>query len=154
MLSQERCAFRQSSVSFLIHLTGQDGVKADPEITSPIHDMHGNTLVSGLSRFLCMSPQITELTQPLRELLSVCQMHEPSIGVRNRSKYFGCVTDSFLQPTTSLAPRPCPAVLQRRKAGWGLVERLANYSSAVYDFHESIVRCILFWVKSNALPER
>ena len=39
-----------------------------------------------------VSPQITELTHPLREWLSN--------GVRNRSKYFGCVTDSFLQPTT------------------------------------------------------
>lgn len=38
-LNQEKCAFKQSSVKFLGHLFGQDGVKADPEKTSAIRDM-------------------------------------------------------------------------------------------------------------------
>ena len=38
-LNREKCAFRQSSVKFLGHLIGQDGVRADPEKTSAIRDM-------------------------------------------------------------------------------------------------------------------
>ena len=76
-LNREKCAFRQSAVKFLGHLIGQDGVRADPEKTSAIRDMETPQSVSDLRRFLGMvnqlgkfSPQISELTQPLRELLS------------------------------------------------------------------------------------
>ena len=72
-----KCAFRQSSVKFLGHLIGQDGVRADPEKTSAICDMATPQSVSDLRRFLGMvnqlgkfSPRVSELTQPLRELLS------------------------------------------------------------------------------------
>ena len=71
-LNREKCAFRQSSVKFLGHLIGQDGVRADPEKTSAIRDMETPQSVSDLRRFLGMvnqlgkfSQRISELTQPL-----------------------------------------------------------------------------------------
>ena len=57
---------------------GKDGVRADPEKTKAISEMAIPQSVSDLRRFLGMvnqlgkfSPQISELTKPLRELLSV-----------------------------------------------------------------------------------
>ena len=57
-LNREKCAFRQSSVKFLGHLIGQDGVRADPEKTSTIRDMETPQSVSDLRRFLGMVNQL------------------------------------------------------------------------------------------------
>ena len=64
-------------MKFLGYLIGPDGVRADPEKTSAVRDVETPQSISDLRRFLGMvnqlgkfSPRISELTQPLRELLS------------------------------------------------------------------------------------
>ena len=103
-LNREKCAFRQSSVKFLGHLIGQDGVRADPEKTSAIRDMETPQSVSDLRRFLGMvnqlgkfSPQISELTQPLRELLSTKRAW---LWGPEQEQAFGRVKEELLKPTT------------------------------------------------------
>ena len=103
-LNREKCAFRQSSVKFLGHLIGQDGVRADPGKTSAIRDMETPQSVSDLMRFLGMvnqlrkfSPQISELSQPLRELLSTKRAR---LWSPEQEQAFGRVKEELLKPTT------------------------------------------------------
>ncbi len=76
-LNGVKCVFRKSSMKFLGQLISKDGVRADPEKTSAVRNMEVPHSVSDLRRFLGMvnqlgkfSPRISELTQPMRELLS------------------------------------------------------------------------------------
>ena len=109
-LNREKCAFRQSSVKFLGHLIGQDGVRADPEKTSAIRDMETPQSVSDLRRFLAMvnqlgkfSPRISELTQPLRELLSTKRAW---LWGPEQEQAFDHVKEELLQPTTLVLYNP------------------------------------------------
>ena len=109
-LNRETCAFRQSSVKFLGHLIGQDGVRADPEKTSAIRDMETPQSVSDLRRFLGMvnqlgkfSPQISELTQPLRKLLSTKRAW--LLGPE-QEQAFGRVKEKLLKPSTLVLYNP------------------------------------------------
>ena len=103
-LNREKCAFKQSSVKFLGHLVGGDGVRADPEKTSAIREMETPQSVSDLRRFLGMvnqlgkfSLQISELTQPLRELLSTKRAW---LWGPDQEQSFNQVKEELSQPTT------------------------------------------------------
>ena len=76
-LNSSKCVFSQTELKFLGHLISKDGVKPDPDKTKAIREMEVPQSVSDLRRFLGMinqlgkfSPNISELSQPLRELLS------------------------------------------------------------------------------------
>ena len=76
-LNPDKCEFSRRKLIFLGHLIDGTGVQADPEKTSAIREMKPPTTVSELRRFMGMvnqlgkfSPNLAELTQPLRELLS------------------------------------------------------------------------------------
>ena len=76
-LNREKCLFRQPRVTFLGHVIDGNGVLPDPEKTKAIRELPAPTSISQLRRFMGMinqlnkfSPQITELSKPLRELLS------------------------------------------------------------------------------------
>ena len=80
-LNSEKCDFDddddKSRVKFLGHVIDQEGIRADPEKVSTTLQMEAPHNVSELRRFLGMvnqlgkfSPCVSELTQPLRELLS------------------------------------------------------------------------------------
>ena len=76
-LNGDKCKFHKEEVKFLGHIVSKDGVRADPEKTSAIREMEVPRSVSDLRRFLGMvnqlgkfSPNILEISQPLRELLS------------------------------------------------------------------------------------
>ena len=76
-LNSEKCEFAKSQVKFLGHVIDREGIRADPEKVSAILQMEAPHNVSELRRFLGMvnqlgkfSPHVSELTQPLRELLS------------------------------------------------------------------------------------
>ena len=65
------------SLTFLGHLIDENGIQADPEKTTAIVRMKAPTHITELRRFLGManqmgkfSPNLANLTQPLRELLS------------------------------------------------------------------------------------
>ena len=103
-LNREKCIFRQSSVKFLGHVVGKEGVTADPEKTSAIRNMETPQSVSDLRRFLGMvnqlgkfSPRISELNQPLRELLS---NKKAWLWGPDQERSFNSIKDELSRPTT------------------------------------------------------
>ena len=76
-LNPQKCEFGKQTLRFLGHVVSSEGIRADPEKTSAIQAMPPPNSVSDLRRFLGMvnqmgkfSPNMAELSQPLRELLS------------------------------------------------------------------------------------
>ena len=76
-LNSRKCEFCKTSLTFLGHVIDQRGITADPNKTAAIQQMETPKSVSELRRFLGMvnqlgkfSPNIAELSKPLRELLS------------------------------------------------------------------------------------
>ena len=76
-LNSNKCEFNKTSVKFLGYVIDHNGVRPDPDKTEAICRMEPPKSVSDLRRFLGMvnqmgrfSPNIAELTQPMRELLS------------------------------------------------------------------------------------
>ena len=76
-LNQQKCEFNKSSLKFLGHVIDQTGIRADLDKTTAVTEMSPPTSVPELRRFMGMvnqlgkfTPNLTELTQPLRELLS------------------------------------------------------------------------------------
>lgn len=75
-LNPEKCEFSKKSLTFLGHVIDENGIRADPEKTQAIKRMSPPTSVSSLRKFLGMAnqlgkftPNLAEVTQPLRELL-------------------------------------------------------------------------------------
>ena len=76
-LNSEKCEFSKERVKFLGYVIDREGIRADPEKTTAILQMKAPTNVTELRRFLGMAnqlgkftPRLSELSQPLRELLS------------------------------------------------------------------------------------
>ena len=76
-LNEEKCEFSQSQVKFLGQIVDSNGIHPDPGKVTAIKQMNAPTNITELSRFLGMvnqlakfTPQLSEATKPLRELLS------------------------------------------------------------------------------------
>ena len=76
-LNKEKCEFAKAELIFLGHLIDQHGIRPDPVKTMAIWSMSSPSNITELRRFLSMvnqlgklSPQLAQMTQPLRELLS------------------------------------------------------------------------------------
>lgn len=76
-LNKAKCSFNQDRVSFLGHIIDREGITADPQKTRAVVAMEKPTNRTELRRFMGMvnqlnkfTPNIAELSQPLRELLS------------------------------------------------------------------------------------
>ena len=76
-LNREKCQFYKSRISFLGHIIDHQGISQDPQKAKAITEMSPPTTVTQLRRFLGMtnqmnrfSPNLAQLSQPLRELLS------------------------------------------------------------------------------------
>ena len=75
-LNKEKCSFSQPRLKFLGHMVDEHGVSADPEKTAAVSEMSPPRNTTELRRFLGLanqlgkfSPNLAELSQPLRELL-------------------------------------------------------------------------------------
>ncbi|KAL5506839.1 hypothetical protein EMCRGX_G008586 [Ephydatia muelleri] len=76
-LNKEKCLFSKRTITFLGHVIDSSGVSPDPEKIAAIKDMPPPKNISDLRRFMGMvtqlgkfTPNLAELSQPLRELLS------------------------------------------------------------------------------------
>ena len=76
-LNKEKCEFGKTTIKFLGHIITLEGISPDPSKTTAVKNMKQPSNVSELCRFLGMvnqlgkfSPNIADLTKPLRELLS------------------------------------------------------------------------------------
>ena len=98
-LNREKCEFEKGKLLFLGHVIDQHGVQADPEKTSAIGGLSSPSNITELRRFLGManqmgkfSPNLAQVTQPLRELLS-----------KNRTWQWGCAQEeAFAQVKAEL----------------------------------------------------
>ena len=76
-LNVVKCEFNKNRLLFLGHVIDRDGISADPSKTSAIVEMKKPESLTELRRFMGMvnqlskfTPNLAELAQPLRELLS------------------------------------------------------------------------------------
>ena len=76
-LNPKKCLFCKSSVKFLGHIISEQGVHPDPNRTQDILELPAPTCIRELQSFLGsvnllgkFSPRISDLTKPLRVLLS------------------------------------------------------------------------------------
>ena len=76
-LNKEKCLFSKRKITFLGHVVDSSGVSPDPEKTAAIKDMPPPENIFDLRRFMGMvtqlgkfTPNLTELSQPLRKLLT------------------------------------------------------------------------------------
>ena len=104
MLNPQKCEFNKDKLTFLGHVIDAEGISADPEKTEAIRKMSPPTSVSELRRFLGMAnqlgkftPNLAEITQPLRELLSKSRTW---IWGPSQSAAFKLVKEELSRPTT------------------------------------------------------
>ena len=76
-LNKEKCKFNCTNLRFLGHVVSADGVSPDPSKVDAILNMPPPTTITELRRFMGMlnqlrkfTPQITEPSLPLREILT------------------------------------------------------------------------------------
>ena len=103
-LNAQKCEFGKTALKFLGHCVDQEGISADPEKTAAIRHMKAPTTVSELRRFMGManqlgkfSPNLAQLTQPLRELLSKSRAWQWG---PEQEKAFSLVKTELSKPTT------------------------------------------------------
>ena len=102
-LNPQKCEFGKRTMRFLGHVVSGEGIRPDPEKTSAIRVMPPPTCVSDLRRFLGMvnqmgkfSPNIAELSKPLRELLGTKRSWSWS---PSQDEAFARVKAELLKPT-------------------------------------------------------
>ena len=102
-LNSDKCEFNKKSVKFLGQLIDSQGIRADPDKTSALDNMKVPSCVSDLRRFLGManqlgkfSPQLAEVSQPLRELLSPRQSWQWGLA---QDQAFAKVKAELVHPT-------------------------------------------------------
>lgn len=103
-LSSQKCEFGKRSLKFLGHSIDETGIRADPDKTTAVIEMSPPTTVPELRRFLGMvnqlekfTPNLAELTQPLRELLSKSNAW---VWGPVQSKAFSQVKQELAKPAT------------------------------------------------------
>ena len=109
-LNREKCSFNQRRLKFLGHMIDGQGISADPDKIAAIRDMEPPSNLSELRRFLGMttqlgkfSPNLADLTQPLRELL-----HRKNSWLWGpaQEKAFVLVKDELTKPSVLLLYDP------------------------------------------------
>ena len=103
-LNQQKCEFSKDKLTFLGHVIDTEGVRADPEKSKAIRNMSPPTSVQELRRFLGMAnqlgkftPNLAEITQPLREHLSKSRTWTWD---HSQSNAFKRVKEELSSPTT------------------------------------------------------
>ena len=103
-LNPNKCVFNKTSVKFLGHMIDRTAVKADPAKTEAICRMSAPSSVSDLRRFLGLvnqlgkfSPNISELTQLLRELMS---SKRAWLWGQEQENAFTRIKEELVKPTT------------------------------------------------------
>ena len=76
-LNGEKCVFGQTQIKFLGHLIDKDGIRSDPEKVAAIAKMDPPSNITQVRRLMGIvnqlgkfSPNLSEMSKPLRELLS------------------------------------------------------------------------------------
>ena len=124
-LNPSKCEFGKSSLKFLGHIIDQNGIRADPDKTAAIREMQPPTTVPELRKFLGMvnqlgkfTPKLTDLTQPLRELLSKSKTWTWG---RPQEQAFKEIKEELSRPTTLAHYDPgAPTKISADASSYGL----------------------------------
>ena len=138
-------------MKFLGHCINQDGIRADPEKTAAIRHMKPPTTVPELRRFMGMvnqldkfSPNLAQLTQPLRELLSKNRVWQWG---SEQQKAFSFVKAEISKPTTlALYDPQSDLTISADVSSYGL--------GAVLQRDDSIYRPVAFASRSMTETEK
>ena len=102
-LNGEKCAFSRRTIKFLGHVIDENGIRADPDKSSAISEMEVPKTITELQRFMGMvnqlgkfSPNLSDLSQPLRELLSP---KNAWVWGPDQEKAFSLVKQELVKPT-------------------------------------------------------
>ena len=124
-LNPQKCEFSRDKLTFLGHVIDAEGIRADPEKTEALRKMSPPTSVPELRRFLGMAnqlgkftPNLAEITQPLRELSSKSRTWTwgPS-----QSEAFKLVKEELSGPTTLALYDPvAPTKISADASSYGL----------------------------------
>ena len=124
-LNLKKCEFNKSRIKFLGHIIDKDGIHVDPDKVEAVLKMDAPTDVSGLRRFLGMVqqlgkfiPNLSELTQPLRELLSAKRSWTWS---SHQEEAFNKIKQELTNPTTLALYNPtAPTKVSADASSFGL----------------------------------
>ena len=124
-LNPQKCEFRKDKLTFLGHVIDANGITADPEKTKAIVEMNPPTNIPELRRFLGMvnqlgkfTPNLAEMTQPLRELLSKSKSWTWGPA---QSSAFSKVKQELSKPTTlALYDPSVPTKISADASAFGL----------------------------------
>ena len=124
-LNLKKCEFNKSRIKFLGHIIDKDGIHVDPGKVEAVLKMDAPTDVSGLRRFLGMVqqlgkfiPNLSELTQPLRELLSAKRSWTWS---SHQEEAFNKIKQELTNPTTLALYNPtAPTKVSTDASSFGL----------------------------------
>ena len=124
-LNLKKCEFNKSRIKFLGHIIDKDGIHVDPDKVEAVLKMDAPTDVSGLRCFLGMVqqlgkfiPNLSELTQPLRELLSAKRSWTWS---SHQEEAFNKIKQELTNPTTLALYNPtAPTKVSADASSFGL----------------------------------
>ena len=127
-LNLKKCEFNKSRIKFLGHIIDKDGIHVDPDKVKAVLKMDAPTDVSGLRHFLAMVqqlgkfiPNLSELTQPLRELLSAKRSRTWS---SHQEEAFNKIKQELTNPTTLALYNPtAPTKVSADASSFGLGAR-------------------------------
>ena len=109
-LNSSKCEFEKTTVKFLGHVIDSQGIRANPDKTEAISRMDTPTSVTDLRRTLQMvnqlwkfTPNIAEMSQPLRELLST---KKAWLWGPQQERAFQQIKEELMKPTTMIIYNP------------------------------------------------
>ena len=114
-LNSEKCEFSKKRLTFLGHTIDSQGISPDPSKAAAITQMDSPKSVTELRRFLGMinqlgkfTPNIAELSHPLRELLS---MNKPWLWGPMQADAFSKLKQELTSPQTLALYNPAADTL-------------------------------------------
>ena len=151
-LNAEKCEFSKSEIKFLGHVINKDGISPDPDKTNAVLAMPKPSTPTELRRFMGMvnqlgkfSSKISELSQPLRELLGKKQswLWGPA-----QDDAFQAVKEELAKPTTlALYDQNAPTKITADASAYGL-------GAVILQKHEDNWKPIAYASKSMTETER